>query len=249
MNELPDLNQKGLDYLINHIVFPIKLPQESELEDEKDEIYFLKLISIVVSDLKNEFEILKDSKEYEQIIRLVNAWDELQGNSSVLESKILWSQIQSLKENQSFAVYLRAQNSCLLIKIKESLAVISTFQASLENNQIISSENEIEAEFPSQSILSDSFEIINSKDFAELLADLSNNQTEESQATTQKARAFHVEIRDVANTKLITEWLLATLVLNSEHKYLPKKSVKKYRDDVLLSKNSLLPFRRSGKLN
>lgn len=248
MNELHGLTQETFEYLINHIVFPIKLPQQSFEEDVLYEIYFLKLIKLVIRDMKIENgKQLNISNEFNQIVSLVDSWNELQGKSNDLESKVLCNQIKSLKENQSLAVYLRAQNSCLLIKIQESNVVLSTFQASLENSQIMTTDTEIEVEFPSKSIVSDSFQIIRSTDFANLLKDLTKITMEESQSTTYKANSDHEEVRDVANNKLITEFIFAMLVSNSDAKQsLPKKLVKKYRDDVLLS-SSLLPFRRSGK--
>ena len=110
----------------------------------------------------------------------------------------------------------------------------------------MTTENDIEISYPTQSIFTTKLDEIRSEEFSQLIADLTNLTFAESNATSFKAGQNHVEIRDVPNTKLISEWIFSYLVSNmiSEVNLLPSKVTKKYRDNVIVSK--LLPFRRSG---
>ena len=236
-----------LIYLINNIVFPIQLPEESVSADEKKEVHFLKIIKKVIYNLNKQYEFLNNSSEFSQITNMVVEWENLQGYSTKLEEKEYYASIKRLKNNQSLAIYLRAQNTCLTIKpISDDEAILSMFQVSLENETVMSTENDIEISYPTQSIFTNKLDEIRSEEFSQLIADLTNLTFAESNATSFKAGQNHVEIRDVPNTKLISEWIFSYLVSNmiSEVNLLPSKVTKKYRDNVIVSK--LLPFRRSG---
>jgi hypothetical protein len=241
------LKQDIFIYLINHIVFPIQLPEESVSDDESKEVYFLNIIKKVIENLNTKNEFLYGSPEFNQITNMFVEWEKLQGYSTKLEEKKFFDSINGLKKNQSLAIYLRAQNTCLTIKpISNDEAILSMFQVSLENETIMSTENDIEITYPTQSISTNNLDLIRSEDFSQLIADLTNLTFAESNATSFKAGQNHVEIRDVPNTKLISEWIFGYLVSNSNSdiNLIPSKVTKKYRDNVIVSK--LLPFRRSG---
>lgn len=240
-------DQDILNYLINHIVFPIQLPKESFSEDKEKEVYFLKIIKKVIYNLNTKNAFLQSSPEFNQIINMFVEWEKLQGNSIKLGEKEFFDSIKQLKNNQCLTIYLRAQNTCLTIKpISDDEAILSMFQVSLENETIMSTENDIEISYPSQSIFTNKLDEIRSEEFSQLLADLTNSTNEESSAISYKSEQEHVEIRDVPNTKLISEWIFGYLVsnLSNDVDRLPSKVTKKYRDNVIVSK--LLPFRRSG---
>ena len=242
-----DLFNQDIIYLINNIVFPIQLPEESVSADEKKEVHFLKIIKKVIYNLNKQYEFLNNSSEFSQITNMVVEWENLQGYSTKLEEKEYYASIKRLKNNQCLTIYLRAHNTCLTIKpLSEDEAILSMFQVSLENETVMSTENDIEISYPTQSIFTNKLDEIRSEEFSQLIADLTNLTFAESNATSFKAGQNHVEIRDVPNTKLISEWIFSYLVSNmiSEVNLLPSKVTKKYRDNVIVSK--LLPFRRSG---
>jgi hypothetical protein len=236
-----------LIYLINHIVFPIQLPKKIISADEEKEVYFLNIIKTVIENLNTKNEFLKSSPEFNQITNMVFKWEKLQGNSTKLEEKKYYASIKKLKNNESLTIYLRAQNTCLTIKpISDDVAILSMFQVSLENGTIMSTENDIEISYPTQSIFTNKLDEIRSEEFSQLIADLTNLTYEESSAISYKSEQNHIEIRDVPNTKLISEWIFSYLVSNkiNDVNLLPSKVTKKYRDNVIVS--NLMPFRRSG---
>jgi hypothetical protein len=234
-------NKDILNYLINHIVFPIKLPEESVSQDEENEVHFLKIIKKVIYNLNTKNAFLQSSPEFNQITNMFVEWEKLQGNSIKLEEKEFFDSIKQLKNNQCLTIYLRAQNTCLTIKpISDDEAILSMFQVSLENETVMSTENDIEISYPTQSIFTNKLDEIRSEEFSQLLADLTNSTNEESSAISYKPE------QDVPKTKLISEWIFNYLVSNkiNDVNLLPSKVNKKYRDNVIVSK--LLPFRRSG---
>jgi len=241
------MNKDILIYLINHVVFPIKLPEECSDKDDENEIIFLKIIKNVIENLHDQNKILKNSAEFNKITDMIIQWTSLQGYSAKLDKHKYFDSINALKNNQSLTIYVRSQNSCLTVKpISNDEAILSMFQVSLENEKVMSTENDIEISYPTRSIFTNKLDEIRSEDFSQLIADLTNTKYDESNATSFKAGENHIEIRDVPNTKLISEYIFSYLVSNTRNDFdrLPSKITKKYRDNIIISQ--LLPFRRSG---
>ena len=165
-------------------------------------------------------------------------------------NKIL-EQITSLKTNQVFSVYLHSQNSCVLIRMlsdeQNNKAIISSFQAQLDNQAIMSLNGSIKSYFPQFSFYIEKTDILKSQSFAELLADLGNNSISESKSTSRKAGSDRVEERDVCSPRFVYEWVSSMLSGFCSNSNYPKAVVKKIRDDVV-HKDALLPFRRLGKI-
>ena len=166
-----------------------------------------------------------------------------------MDSKIVYSQINSLKDDQVFCVYMRSQNACVLIRMLptefNNQAVISSFQAQADNSSIMELNGHLVSLFPQFSFYIKETNFIKSKSFAELLADLSNNTIEQSLPTTTKKGSDRTEVRDVVDSRFVYEWMLPLLAGFSTTSNYPKAVIKKIRDDVVYD-NAQLPFRRSG---
>ena len=242
------MDDDDLNFLINHIVFPVQLPDESSGDDKEN--LFLQIVKDVIDKMHSN-EIFKNDlkrlNQFKQIINMFVLWEKLQGFSNKLDEKEYLNAINKLETGQSLAIYVRAQNTCLNIKpISNDKAVIYMFQASLENDKIMSTSKDFEISYPAQSIVTNKLDAIRTEEFSKLIADLTNLTFDESKATSHKAGQNHEEIRYVTNTKLISEWLFSDLVSNETNlaNLLPTKVSKKYRDNIIISK--ILPFRRSG---
>jgi hypothetical protein len=110
------MNKDILIYLINHVVFPIKLPEECSDKDDENEIIFLKIIKNVIENLHDQNKILKNSAEFNKITDMIIQWTSLQGYSAKLDKHKYFDSINALKNNQSLTIYVRSQNSCLTVK-------------------------------------------------------------------------------------------------------------------------------------
>jgi hypothetical protein len=171
---------------------------------------------------------------------MFNVWKQLQ-SSVYLDSKLIRKKIKSLKINQSFPLYLRSQNSCILIDFLSNdqnfPIVLSTFRPSLSNEEVLSTTGDIYGKFPSTSFYISKTTSIKSRAFAELIEDLGNNNIGHAES----------EIRNVPNDNFVSEWLSIFLSDDVPLSKYPKKVTKKVIDEILWKK-SILPFRRSGNL-
>ena len=173
--------------LATHIVFPNKLPEHADktyIENNKE---LFRLINQILAEFSNIFR-------FEKVIHLFKQWQKLQGDSLVLDNNILNKAILDLEEGNSLALYLMAQNVCLLITMYSTEAIISYFQASVDNNQLMSNISDIEAELPLESIQSDSLDILKSNHFSELLSDLANNKIQETLSTSKKVWKIELNV-------------------------------------------------------
>jgi hypothetical protein len=246
-----NFQKKDLDYLINHIVFPFELPNK---DDSFNEHLFLKFIKNVVQEIG-----FAPSKNLQVIIDLLDLWRRLQTNPIDEENlyKVL-SSLTNTDKQEIIPLYVKNQNTCILIhtfpKEFDYSATFSYFQVSLENTIIMSNVTDIEFTYPEASFYIDNMNILQSKCFCDLLADLCNQSCPDSYAKTVKSDHENEEVRDVPNTNLISEWLTHVLISNKfDSNYsssLNNHGVrinKKLRDEVNYEK-TIVPFRRSGQV-
>ena len=168
-----------------------------------------------------------------------------------MDADKIFEQISSLQTSQVFSVYLQSQNSCVLIRMlsneQNNKAIISSFQAQLDNKTIMSLNGCVKTIFPQYSFYIEETDILKSKSFSELLSDLGNNPIAESKFTSRKAGSDRVEERDVASPRFVYEWVSSMLSGFCSNSNYPKTVIKKIRDDVV-HKDAYLPFRRLGKI-
>ena len=235
-------NEEEILFLINNIVFPYKLPGEYESLDES------KLLSIVINGLNaiSTFDCVKESIEiHDKVLRMLNKWFKIQ-ESTCLSGKDISELIKKLKKNEAAPLYLKSQNACLIFKKTiNDKCLISGFQASANNNAVMSAKSDLITTLPVFTYNIDNTDILYSECFASQLADIANNEI--SYAKSKKAGIETDEIRDVPNSNLALEWIPLLLISAGTNGCVEdaQKIVKKIRDDVVHS-NKLLPFRRSG---
>ena len=259
----------NLQDLINHVIFPIRLPSKSS-QFEIDES-FDKFLGLTCDALDL---IFGKYVEADVILRLFNSWKTLQSSLVItlcfyfkfknilknlflvlkfLDSQKVFEIINSLKAGQVFAAYLHSQNSCVLIRMmseeQNNKSIISSFQTQLDNKTIMSLNGSVQSFFPQFSFCIEKTDFIKSRSFAELLADLCNQPISKSKSTSSKAGCEHVEERDVVSPRFVYEWMSSMLSGYAENSSYPKPVVKKIRDEVLFgeNQNSATPFRRSCK--
>ena len=251
------MEKEEILFSIKHIFLPQKLPNKI---DQNDESIFLKIISRAFkyfNALINETNA--QSIYFDEISRMIKTWAKVQ-KSIHLDKDSIFREINSLNINQAFPLYLRAQNSCLLIEILSNEqnfpVVFSTFKALLSNEEVLSTTGSIYANFPSHSFYLPNKNVINSECFSELLEEMGNNvihsntNNGDTNITTQDAtnvvKKGTFEIRDVPIDKFASEWMTILLAVDDvPMSNYPKKITKKIRDEVLWKK-TIMPFRRSG---
>ena len=243
--------------MIEHILFPIKLPSiNEELRAVGEHYIFLHFVYETMREMQGESkEFLRDSQGYRSVCDMIKSWCDLQyrtSGSSQIRAQNVHEAIRSLQEDDYMALHMGPQNACLLIaksadqaSERETKAIISYFQPSLSSAQVMSHGNSLHTTVPHTSVRVASLETLESFCFAEHLADLSNGVATVP-ANSTKAGKVQNEVRDSASPALVSEWLLSHLVVNEGLSSCswPMPVRKKVRDDVIRS-NGLLPFRRS----
>jgi hypothetical protein len=226
------------DYLINHVAFPIKLPQTSPNDSDQD-FWSLELINHVLSETSHTLEI-------QNISNIFQTWAKIQTNR--LDGDKIHSKMSTTISNNSvFPLFLPKQNVCLIISMSSPSAIISYFQVSFANETLMSrSCSDIDGVvYPTASFGVQDLEMLGSLDFAYLLADLANKPHVDSCAKSTKAGHTHEEVREVPDSRLLTDWLTYALIGNKSYVDNELKIRKKIRDEVNYF-STLIPFRRSG---
>lgn len=241
-------------YLINHIIFPIKLPQKSESQtsEPEGECLILEFFDDILGELKLKTKS-NGKRWFESAIDLFKSWRKIQThqlNGKLIQKEIKLA-IEASKITHQFCerkvpLYLKNQNVCLLFCIRPKEEVIfSYFQVSFENSELMSRIEDIESIYPNLSFQVNDLTILTSIEFCELLADLGNMISKDSVAKIIKSGGDeHQEMRNVPDISLIRDWLCYLLIGNRDLMNYPVKISKKMRDEVNFKEN--LPFRRSG---
>ena len=239
------MNENEFDFLINNICFPCKLPDFTNEDEIRNEVLLLNLITKIINFCSTLDFVNVTTTNYNEIKRMFGKWSVLQGYE-YLEGNEIHNSIKNLNENESTVFYLRAQNSCFIVnrKLGESY-IISAFQASASNRQVMSADSDLLALYPAFSFHVKNKDILLSQSFANQLEELATGEI--TYATSKKARVDNIETRDVPESTMVFEWVPAILVahhssVNADNE---KTIYKKIRDDIVHS-NQLLPFRRSG---
>jgi len=235
------MEEDEFKFIINHVFLPRKLPNkiDDQAKYEASETNILIVTKNVIKNLSSMVEANGFNIDlYREIVRMFIVWKQMQ-NTAYLNAAMIRKQIKSLKENQSFPLYLRAQNSCIILEMLSNKqnypVVLSSFRVSLSNEEVLSTTGDIYGKFPSASFYISNKSSIGSKVFSELIEDLGNKRIHDAES----------EIRNVPNDKFVNEWLTLFLAEDVPLSKYPRKVTKKIRDEILW-KNCVLPFRRSG---
>jgi hypothetical protein len=236
-----------LSYLINNILLPIKLHQKSLEYDVHNKLNENEsLLFDLVNESLDELKVFEKHFSYFDcsVIQIFKKW------SLVQKSQLNGYNVnEMINQLETIPLYIRNQNCCILIQKDSSnkKAIFSYFKVSFPNEEVMSRNSDLEYIYPERAFEIKNLDIINSMDFAILLADLSNKSIEEAQAKTVKANHQNVEVRDVPDIIFVSDWIANLLIANNDFSIdKPARIIKKTRDEVNYE-NTLFPFRRSGK--
>jgi hypothetical protein len=234
--------------IIPHVFLPRKLPASEQPKIVEIEQNILRILNAVAS----HGESLDFSSIAPQTSLMLQNWEKLQPclSSIIYEENEIGKTISSLNCKGMLAFYIRAQNAGMLLSgsMDESNdnLVLSTFPASAPSTTVMSTSGDLAVAVPQQSVWIPRTTLLQSRELSDELRCLNITQIEKTLPIVSKARNKFGEIRDVANPKLITDWLTLTLCKEDSGEAMEFPMVqKKIRDDVMWN-GGLLPFRRSG---
>ncbi|KAF9629024.1 hypothetical protein BFW01_g10227 [Lasiodiplodia theobromae] len=155
--------------------------------------------------------------------------------------------LKNLKPGDAMIVFVRAQNSGLLLFREDAANVlVHAFEASAVSEDVMQSSDRLIWRFPGQTISFGSHLLEDryfTDELATMLHQLSNEHVESSMPTTKKANSIVPEERETAHPRLVTEALIPMLCAWGGPCKGPEV-IKHVRDDVNWDK-SRLPWRRS----
>ncbi|KAL8922139.1 MAG: hypothetical protein Q9208_005334 [Pyrenodesmia sp. 3 TL-2023] len=239
--------KQDLEYIINHVVFPPKLPQQVEGASliASAEKALLELVLLVterfcqqgVAELETPWLTVQD---------MLSRWIKLTPVGDISEKQLVKA-ILDLKPGDVLPIRIRAQNAGIILRHHGTDMSIECFELSAPSADVIGCMGSLRQSFPAHGVAIP-LDVATDPDFCNqlcsLLKKLDSETVEEMMPKSTKAGSEWNEIRDTCHPGLITEYLMGTLAAVGK----PCKIMqiqKRIRDDVLW-KNCRVPWRRSS---
>ncbi|KAG6852605.1 hypothetical protein C0991_010564, partial [Blastosporella zonata] len=234
--------QATLDYLVNHLFLPAKLPQRDDASIEND----LAICDFVIRTAQVfESTLSTNTFLWGPIIRmLVNLLPVYSTGS--LDKKDLQKLIAQLTQGETLIIPVRAQNACVFARRLEASTIYESFEVDPPNEQIMAPTGRLVRQFPGPA-----FEIADSPnasafqhEIAAFLADMDVVDVG-SAAITRKAGSNVFEVRDTADPHYITQLLTSIIHGCPDSKPADvERVVKRVRNEILWDR-AYAPWRRS----
>ncbi|KIY51106.1 hypothetical protein FISHEDRAFT_37737 [Fistulina hepatica ATCC 64428] len=246
-------------YLINHFFLPPRLPQK----DDSDVEARCALIGFVADSARRFFTALRRSRlgdgpnspgvdtiaGWTRIVRMLDAMKGLHATLRIDDS-ILKSQLENMEYGD--VISLRLQNCGIIFRAPMSGGprTIEYFQISVPNEVVVGATGKIVVQYPTDPRIS----IPDDPKFFDALcyylSEFSDIEYPGSVPLTKKAGTKQHEIRDVADTRAVSELLAGVIRAFSSNEEAAAAAqstayVVKRIDDHVLWHSALLPWRRS----
>ena len=238
-------SQDRLDYLLNHIALPPRLPQKNDPRLDKLEEALTESLLEWATVFRTKVG-LHLTKPWDLLITTLFHCHVLH-NGGKLNSSSLETALSQLALGQCLIIYVAQQNAGLLIHRCDSEQVIfEAYEASADSANILASSGPLLWDFPTSAVAmsSDTFTDPRfQRQLAVFLEQASMESIKQFAAVAAKAGADAYESRDAVDASLITQMLMALLEANG-HRIFPTKLRKRVRDDVCWN-DSENPWKRS----
>ncbi|OJD32549.1 uncharacterized protein BKCO1_37000177 [Diplodia corticola] len=231
-------------FLINHVIFPAKLPQhEEDLDTERSgEQLLIQLLNDTLENFLAECAPGLHVKWKPVCCALQHL-----ANGCTDDEASLSSALRRLEPADATIIHVKAQNAGLLLFRPDAESVMAhAFEASAQSEHVMGSSDRLTWRFPGQTVIFRSHLLHDSAfvdELAAMVLQMSVESVESSMHTRKKASSAVTEERETANPRLVTEALMAILSAWG-HSCQSPDIVKHVRDDVNWS-HSRLPWRRS----
>ncbi|KAL0569705.1 hypothetical protein V5O48_012255 [Marasmius crinis-equi] len=228
---------KDLEYLINHVFLPPKLPQSDDSSVDNAHNLCSKVLEAAVAYWQRG--------ENRSVIRMLENLCSLY-NTDAFTMEDLKQVMLGMGVGDFTTFLVRAQNTGVIIRKLHDRTVFEFFEVSPPNEVVMSNKGRLICSYPGPAIAVPS-ERANDPNFiteiAAFLAQMNTDTLEEALPTTKKAGSTVTETRDTAHPHYITE-VLTGILRGMGHPEDVKRIAKRVADDVLWN-NALLPWRRS----
>ncbi|KAG1849516.1 hypothetical protein F4604DRAFT_1971218 [Suillus subluteus] len=235
-------DQPSLEYIINHVLLPLKLPQRSDQSLEND-----MALSQAVFDAAVTFS---DQLPSDQLLLWMSSLKMLRNlkdsiRFSVMSAKEVESQINAMGTEDVLVYMIRAQNAAVVMRKLESETIFESFEVSPDSTAVMAAKGKLICSYPGPAITVPDTNIDNATFAAELANFLVHMDEDvlDAAATRTKAKSTVLEERDTTHPRYITE--LLTGILRGLGSIADVPRIRKRIGDDVLWDSAKLPWRRS----
>ncbi|KIK36544.1 hypothetical protein CY34DRAFT_16314 [Suillus luteus UH-Slu-Lm8-n1] len=234
-------DQPILEYIINHVFLPLKLPQGSDQSLENDIALSQAVFDAAISfsDQLSSDKLLLWTSSLKMLRNLKNSI-----RFSVMSAKEVESQISAMDNTDVLVYMIRAQNAAVVMRKLESETIFESFEVSPDPTAVMGAKGKLICSYPGPAITvpDTNIDATCPAELANFLAHMDQDVLDAA-ATRTKARSTVREERDTTHPRYITE--LLTGILRGLGSIADVPRIRKRIGDDVLWDSAKLPWRRS----
>ncbi|PGH26544.1 hypothetical protein AJ80_01858 [Polytolypa hystricis UAMH7299] len=224
-----------LEYVINHVFLPPKLPQcnDNSLPASKG------LIGVLLRSLNSfkEFISTERRSQWDCCAAMLQAMMDLRQSDGRLSPQRLEERLLKMTPGDVLSLQITSQNAGVIVRRLSNAYVFELFELSAHNTDVMATKGRLIRCFPGPAITIKASRLADGdfcQTLAECLAELDRETPPDAWEISIKANTHFPEVRDSVHPKYVTEMLVGDV----------QRIYKRTRDDVAW-KNELFPWRRS----
>ncbi|KAJ7881155.1 hypothetical protein B0H13DRAFT_936737 [Mycena leptocephala] len=195
------MNREALDYVINHLFLPPKLPQEHDSTDVECRRALLEHISKCAKSfcegLKNDNVDNEVQAHWERLRRTQERFAYIH-NTPNISKENLEEAINGMRLNDVLCLHVDSQNAGVILRRSETEILVEFFQASPSAALVTGTKGKLVIQYPFRPRLSIPLHGACIQSLSAILADLDYTAMPDAIPKTFKAEAAQDELRDVA---------------------------------------------------
>ncbi|KAL7275320.1 hypothetical protein RUND412_001745 [Rhizina undulata] len=238
------LTSEQLEYIINHLFLPPKLPQKADEGVGEKEAALLTCVYNAAEAYEHHLAG-SAKKQWVSIVNMLSKAKKIQHSGSFSMDRLV-SAMVGMSCGDILVLHINAQNAGLVLRHMEREIIFESFEVSPTAEAVIGAKGKLRCSYPGPAI---AIPLETAKDrhfceeFASFVEQMDRDVLEEAMPTSKKARSAMIEERETAHPMFITQML--TEILRAIGRPAEVKRIcKRIADDVLWD-NAKLPWRRS----
>ncbi|KAL8900129.1 MAG: hypothetical protein Q9207_005838 [Kuettlingeria erythrocarpa] len=236
-----------LEYIINHVVLPPRLPQQAESAEltATAERFLLDLVLSIAGQFEKRCAPAYQTP-WTVVQQMLKNWIATKPHRDLSEQRLERS-LSMMEPGDVLPIRIRAQNAAIIFRHIENAISIECFELSSRSADVMICNGALLRTFPAHG-LSIPIDVATDPKFRQelclFLGRLALETVDEMMPQAKKAGSARVEVRDTCHPGLVTEMLMTTLAAVGKPIRVLQVQ-KRIRDDVLWN-DCLLPWRRSS---
>ncbi|KAG6819108.1 hypothetical protein H0H93_015384, partial [Arthromyces matolae] len=231
-----------LEYIINHIFLPPRLPQAADWSIENDGA----LCNFVIRNAKAFCQLNTfDKDRWNPIIRMLENLHTI-SSLNALDKQLLLDLASGLTQEETLVVPVRAQNACVFMRRLKDKTIYEIFEVDPPNEEVMATTGRLIRNFPGPALETTNSDasLAFEQELLTFLADM-DIVTVGSAPTTTKARSKVPESRNTLDPHYITELLPAIIHGFPDSSPADIERIRKCVRNEILWDSAYHPWRRS----